>query len=406
MEVVAAAIAVDVQNLAAGEHAGGEPAFKRVGAEFCRPDAASRHLCALEAGNARDGKRKRFDNRYQRFQRRVGTGRKRLRAEAAGMAERLAEARMEHTGKQLLARQRRERFAPCLQKRPHLRRGILPQKIEQQPGPLRLSRCPRKRERSRAGNARLGKLHLARVLQQRSAVCAQTDAAVGPDALQPPDGGRVRADLREAGVQRRAAVAELRKKLVAGHRSAQRLSRAAAAGNDQLISKIRAAVRARDLIAARFFLHALRVEAADELHARLRSGEPQHVHNAVGLIGQGIDPPGRLCRGQKAQRVEKVQRRRPVKARKRGAGKARVLSVIVHRGQVEVRQVAPAVAGGEQLAPDARLPFENGDGIPFILRGGKRGHQSAGSAAENQNLHVLLLGVRGMEYVQFLCSFP
>ena len=100
--------------------------------------------------------------------------------------------------------------------------------------------------------------------------------------------------------------------------------------------------------------------------------------------------------------MEKVQRRRPVKARKRGAGKARVLSVIVHRGQVEVRQVAPAVAGGEQLAPDARLPFKNGDGIPFILRGGKRGHQPAGPAAENQNLHVLLLGVRGMEYVQFL----
>ena len=39
MQIVAAAIAVDVQHLAAGEHAGGEPAFKRVGAEFCRPDA-------------------------------------------------------------------------------------------------------------------------------------------------------------------------------------------------------------------------------------------------------------------------------------------------------------------------------------------------------------------------------
>ena len=34
------------------------------------------------------------------------------------------------------------------------------------------------------------------------------------------------------------------------------------------------------------------------------------------------------------------------------------------------------------------------DGILFILRGGKRGHQPAGPAAENQNLHVLLLGVR------------
>ena len=111
MEVVAAAIAVDVQHLAAGEHAGGEPAFKRVGAEFCRPDAARRHLCALKAGNTCNGERKIFNCIYQCVQRRVGNGRKRLRAEAAGMAERLSEARMEHAGEQLLAGQRRERRA-------------------------------------------------------------------------------------------------------------------------------------------------------------------------------------------------------------------------------------------------------------------------------------------------------
>lgn len=207
-------------------------------------------------------------------------------------------------------------------------------------------------------------------------------------------------------MQRRAAVAELRKQLVAGHRSAQRLSRAAAAGNDQLISKIRAAVRACDLIAARFFLHALRVEAADELHARLRSGEPQHVHNAVGLIGQGIDPPGTALPWS-----EGPARGKSPASPSRQSAKAR-------RGQSPrpVRDSAPGTSRGSSgctgrcrwraACADARLPFENGDGIPFILRGGKRGHQPAGPAAENQNLHVLLLGVRGMEYVQFLCSFP
>ena len=332
MEVVSAAVAVDVQNLAAGKHTGGEPAFERVGAEFRRPDAARRHLRALKAGDARDGEREIFDRIYQRVQRRVGNGRERLRAEAAGMAECPAEARMEHTGKQLLAGERRERFAPRLQERSHLRRGIVPQKIEQQLRRLRLSRRPRKCERDRAGNARLGELYLARVLLHRSAVRAQAHAAVSPDALQPSDGGRVRADLREAGVQRRAAVAELRKQLIAGHRSAQRLSRAAAAGDDQLIAKIRAAVRARGLIAAGFLLHALRVKAADKLYARLRRGEPQHVQNAVGLVGQGVDPPGRLRRGEKAQRIEKLQRCFPVKLRERGAGEDCVLPVIVLRG--------------------------------------------------------------------------
>lgn len=91
MQVVSAAVAVDIQNLAAGEHTGSKPAFKRVGAEFRRPDTASRHLRALKAGNTCNGERKIFNCIYQCVQRRVGNGRKRLRAEAAGMAERLAE---------------------------------------------------------------------------------------------------------------------------------------------------------------------------------------------------------------------------------------------------------------------------------------------------------------------------
>ena len=125
------------------------------------------------------------------------------------MAERLAEARVKHAGKQFLASQYRERCAPRLQKPSHLRRGIVPQKIEQQFGALCLSRCPRKRECNWAGNARLCKLRLARVLLYCSAVCAQAHAAICPHALQPPDRSRVRADLCEAGVQRRAAVAKL-----------------------------------------------------------------------------------------------------------------------------------------------------------------------------------------------------
>ena len=133
-------------------------------------------------------------------------------------------------------------------------------------------------------------------------------------------------------MQRRAAVAKLRKQFIAGHCSAQRLSRAAAAGDDQLIAEIRAAVRARNLIAARFFLYVLRVEAADKLHTRLCGGEPQHIHDTVGLIRERIDPPGRLRRSQQAQRVKKVQRSVSIKPRKCGAGKARVLPVIVLRG--------------------------------------------------------------------------
>ena len=55
------------------------------------------------------------------------------------------------------------------------------------------------------------RLLLRKAIEKHSgfAVCAQAHAAICPHALQPPDRSRVRADLCEAGVQRRAAVAKL-----------------------------------------------------------------------------------------------------------------------------------------------------------------------------------------------------
>ena len=189
-------------------------------------------------------------------------------------------------------------------------------------------------------------------------------------------------------MQRRAAVAELAEQVIARHRSAQRLARAAAAGDDEPVGKESCAVRGGQLVAAGLFPDALRVKAADRLHARLLRSEAQHVEHAVGLVGQGIDPAGVLCHGQKPEPAEKFQRVLHAEARQGGLGKGGVLPVVAGGGKLQVGQVAPAVAGGEQLAADAGLPLKNGDGIPCVPRGRKRRHQPAGATAKNDHFHI------------------
>ena len=50
-----------------------------------------------------------------------------------------------------------------------------------------------------------------------------------------------------------------------------------------------------------------------------------------------------------------------------------------------VGQIAPAVAGGQQLAPHPALPFQQDDAAA-IFRGGQRRHHAAGAAADNDNV--------------------
>ena len=292
---------------------------------------------------------------------------------------------MEHPGQRVLGRQLREGGFPRGEQRQDLRLGIGPQQVEQQLRRLRLPRLPREGERSRTGDARLRKLRFARVLLHGPAARAQADMAVGPHALEPADGGRVRADLREAGVQRRAAVAELAEQVIACHRPAQRLARAAAAGDDEPVGKISCAVRGGQLVAAGLFPDALRVKAADRLHARLLRSEAQHVEHAVGLVGQGIDPAGVLCYGQKPEPAEKFQRVLHAEARQGGLGKGGVLPVVAGGGGVVVGQVAPAVAGGQQLAAHPALPLQQEDAAA-VFRGGQRGHHAAGAAADDDHI--------------------
>ena len=59
-------------------------------------------------------------------------------------------------------------------------------------------------------------------------------------------------------------------------------------------------------------------------------------------------------------------------------------------GGVDVGEVAPAIARGQELAPHPRLPLEKRHLIVGILRGCKGGDHAAGAAADDQYLHALV----------------
>ena len=77
---------------------------------------------------------------------------------------------------------------------------------------------------------------------------------------------------------------------------------------------------------------------------------------------------------------------------KRGHGKSGVLPVVIFGRSAGIGEVAAAVAGGEQLAPDALLTLKDNDAAALILRGGKRGDEPGGSAADNDHsFHIFIL---------------
>ena len=49
--------------------------------------------------------------------------------------------------------------------------------------------------------------------------------------------------------------------------------------------------------------------------------------------------------------------------------------MVIFGRRAGIGEVAAAVAGGKQLAPDALLAFKNDDAAALILRGGKRGDE-------------------------------
>ena len=61
--------------------------------------------------------------------------------------------------------------------------------------------------------------------------------------------------------------------------------------------------------------------------------------------------------------------------------------MIVAGGAGQVAQVAPAIAGGQQLPPQAALPFQQGDCAVHPFRRRQSGHHSGSTAADDRKFH-------------------
>ena len=125
--------------------------------------------------------------------------------------------------------------------------------------------------------------------------------------------------------------------------------------------------------------------AQAQFHGALLQGQTQHVGHAVGLVGEGIDPPVGLLYSDQAQTAEEGQGLVHAEARQGGADEAGIAAVVVFACRGAVGEVAPAVAGGHELAAQPGLALiEN---HPCAPAGVQRRHHARGAAADDADDH-------------------
>ena len=179
-------------------------------------------------------------------------------------------------------------------------------------------------------------------------------------------------------------MAQAPKKLIAGHGAPQLGSRGAAAGHDD---PVEGSLPLRQLQGKALGGPAdpLDLGAGEKLHPPPFQGEPQHIHHGARLVGVGVDPAGGLRQGHKAQGAEVFQgglRREGGKGRE---GEVRILPMVMGGQGGEIRQVAPAVAGGQELSAHPGLALENRH-PGTLIPGPKGGHHAGGTAADHRNV--------------------
>ena len=184
-------------------------------------------------------------------------------------------------------------------------------------------------------------------------------------------------------------------KLIPVHDAAELLARRTPAGDDQLVRAERFGI-GDDSKALLFPPDFPRGTGGLQLHALRLEGEAQHVHHTVGGVGQGIDPPAVFLHGHKAERVEEVQRRRGWESRESGRGEIPLRPVVILDCRAGIGEVAAPVAGSQQLAPGALLPFKQHHAPPRHLRCRQRGHHAGRPGADDDySLHI--------DYLFLLC---
>ena len=353
MQVIAAAVAGHIQRFPRGE----EPTllfrFQRIGIKLIHARAAERDLRLFKARRARD-------RQHPAGQARLKAHAVRIRQHPCGQVhrpqpcradKRLSQAARHQSAQKILQRAlRKQRSAP--EHFVALRAG---QQIHPQHEPSSPARVHLRRQlhRADAGYVVLVKEHFARLGAHALAARDERYFAVRAYALEPAHRRRLHANRRDGRIARRKRMPKALQKAIAVRSRAQLRRGQPAAGEQQLRSVSAAPIRrgnAKAVPHGRYFAH---LKIADQLRARLRRAQTQRVQHARRHIARGIDAPLGVRHAGHAEALKKSDR---ILRGKRPQRRAHIPMIALGR-HIQIRQIAAAVTGREQLAPHARLLF-------------------------------------------------
>ena len=230
-------------------------------------------------------------------------------------------------------------------------------------------------------------LHLAHILGQGMVAGHQSQPGLGTDALQAAKAVHVTFQRHQSRIHRHAAVAKLLGQHIAAAVGAQLGGCLAAGGQNHPVSEKAPAVGG---FHGKFALiSANGGNGASALHVDLGplQGQQKHVQHHGGLLAVWIDPAFLLFLAQKAQLAEKVQHLPGRHILQRLPQKALVIAVKMARPGVHIGEVAPAVAGGQDLFAHPVQSLQQGDLLSGEgFRGSQRRRETGRTAADDEDL--------------------
>lgn len=112
--------------------------------------------------------------------------------------------------------------------------------------------------------------------------------------------------------------------------------------------------------------------------------QAQRVEHGRGLTGKGVGASRGVGAGEEPERPEEILRVRGGKASEH-AFQQRALPAVMRGGDVEIGEIAAAVAGREELFPDAGQSLEDGAAPSRARKQGRRA-QSRRTAADDADV--------------------
>ena len=387
MQIVAAAIAVDIQHLAAGIEARGEGTFHCLAVKLAGQHAAGSYLGAVHPQRFGDFRIKTLDHVGQVLQRNIiQAGNGVVKADAGSFAQHTTQTVMDNTCEQIAAG---KLSVPLGGKQLHdFFVAILGEKIDLCfPAALLPTHIPGYFKDHRAGEAILGKLQFPGASAEQFAVMQDINGAVAPYALQSDTAIPGGFQLNKSRAEVVRLVAQLIQQPVAGQTAAQLCTGQTAAGHDQPVAEV-------------FFFLGLQAELladlADlcDLAAQNRldifplQSKAQAVYYRVCLVRVGVYPAAIFVDSKKPQTFK------PVKDLFRGIGfqhtlgKSSIISVEMPNRCMNICKIAAPVSRGQQFAAQPGLALEKENLVIFVLGSSPGSSHAAGAAADNTDDHI------------------